>query len=105
MRLEVVPAGCSGFSYKFGLISTPDVRKDDKYGSRHFQTAPLSCERLFTRRETGAPTNASRIFEKNGAKVAVDELSTSFLQSCTIDFEKSTLRNAAADEFPELDQA
>lgn len=28
----------------------------------------------------------------------MDELSTSFLQSCTIDFEKSTLRSAVAHE-------
>lgn len=33
------------------------------------------------------------MFEKNGAKVIVDDLSSSFLQSCTIDWEKSALRS------------
>lgn len=31
LRLEVVPAGCSGFSYKFALIDNGDVKNDDKY--------------------------------------------------------------------------
>lgn len=41
-------------------------------------------------------SHTRRIFEKNGSKVAVDELSSSFLQSCTIDFEKSALPRAVS---------
>ena len=38
------------------------------------------------------PSCVRRVFEKNGARVIVDDLSSSFLQSCTIDWEKSVLR-------------
>jgi Fe-S cluster assembly iron-binding protein IscA len=97
LRLEVVPAGCSGFSYKFGLVDSADLKKDDKYAYYscyihipfHCFTPPCDAVPAFC--DCSDHSSIVRIFEKNGARVAVDDLSNSFLQSCTIDWEKSAL--------------
>lgn len=62
LRVLVDSGGCSGFEYKFELVSKPE--SDD------------------------------RIFEKDGTRVIVDELSLDFLRGATIDYQVELIKAA-----------
>jgi len=62
LRVSVEPGGCSGFQYQFSLLTTNELSEDDS------------------------------VFEKEGAKVAVDECSLELLRGSTIDFEEDMMR-------------
>lgn len=64
LRLKVDSGGCGGFSYNFDVV--PD-------------TAPAADE---------------KIFQQEGQKVIVDEVSLSFLKECEIDYHEEMVRSS-----------
>lgn len=64
LRILVDSGGCSGFEYKFELVDCNKLDKDDK------------------------------IFEKNGAKVVVDDLSLNFMRGSVVDYTEELIKAA-----------
>jgi len=64
LRISVEPGGCSGFQYQFTLLTPTEIEDDDS------------------------------VFEKEGAKIAVDECSLELLRGSTVDFEEDMMRAA-----------
>ena len=64
LRVSVEPGGCSGFQYAFTL------------------------------QDAGAVEEGDTVFEREGAKVVVDECSLELLRGATVDFEDDMMRAA-----------
>eukprot|EP00310_Coccolithus_braarudii_P023876 CAMPEP_0183357104 /NCGR_PEP_ID=MMETSP0164_2-20130417/45381_1 /TAXON_ID=221442 /ORGANISM="Coccolithus pelagicus ssp braarudi, Strain PLY182g" /LENGTH=169 /DNA_ID=CAMNT_0025530659 /DNA_START=9 /DNA_END=518 /DNA_ORIENTATION=+ len=64
LRVSVEPGGCSGFQYAFNLQDAANLAEDDS------------------------------VFEREGAKVVVDECSLELLRGATVDFEDDMMRTA-----------
>ncbi len=64
LRLRVDSGGCGGFSYHFDVIPDGQVEAEDK------------------------------VFQKDGQKVVVDQISMSFLKDCEIDYHEEMVRSS-----------
>jgi iron-sulfur cluster assembly accessory protein len=58
--------GCSGFQYSFSLDSAPGVKPND------------------------------RVFERDGARVVVDDVSLTFLKGATVDYVEEMIKSSFA---------
>jgi iron-sulfur cluster assembly accessory protein len=74
LRLRVESGGCGGFSYQFDVVSQKEIGEQDS------------------------------VFEQDGQKVVVDDVSLTFLKECEIDYHEEmvkssfrVLKNAMAD--------
>lgn len=64
LRLRVDSGGCGGFSYHFDVIPETQLTSEDK------------------------------LFQQDGQKVVVDQLSLSFLKDCEIDYHEEMVRSS-----------
>ena len=66
LRVAVDGGGCSGFQYSFSLDSAPGVKPND------------------------------RVFERDGARVVVDDVSLTFLKGATVDYVEEMIKSSFA---------
>ena len=105
LRLSVEPGGCSGFQYQFNMESMEGIEEDDACARARPHVASRSRQRC-ARREVPATIfprpppcqwkvprafPGRSVFERDGAKVVVDEGSLALLDGSTIDFEETMM--------------
>mmetsp|Transcript_84068 Transcript_84068/g.195507 ORF Transcript_84068/g.195507 Transcript_84068/m.195507 type:complete len:152 (-) Transcript_84068:87-542(-) len=64
LRLTVNSGGCSGYSYEFKLV------------------------------EAAERTQGTQVFERDGARLMVDDVSLSFLEDCEVDYVEEMIRSS-----------
>ena len=90
LRLSVESGGCSGFSYKFDVDDVVPTDKD-QCGSHAAlrplrypdsgSPLPIPCVSL-----TSFPVGARRVFERDGARLVIDDLSLDFVKGSTVTY-------------------
>ncbi|KAL6585463.1 hypothetical protein OROMI_002107 [Orobanche minor] len=88
LRLSIEAGGCSGFQYNFSLDDK--TNDDDRRASR---LAPCASG-------DGSP-NRLVIFEQDGVKLVVDNISFDFVKGATVDYVEELIR-AAFQRCPEI---
>jgi Fe-S cluster assembly iron-binding protein IscA len=92
LRVAVEGGGCSGFQYRFQLDGAGPAADDRRVGA-----AQLACALRGVADTRAAPRCASfpcRVFERDGARVAVDPVSFGFLKGATVDYSEELIRAA-----------
>lgn len=77
LRVSVEGGGCSGFQYKFDLDNK--LSNDDK-----------QVYLILVRK--GVINKFSRVFEKDGTKVVIDDISLGFVKGATVDYQEELIR-------------
>ena len=90
LRLSVESGGCSGFSYKFDVDDVVPTDKDQCGSPRRpsplrypdsGSPLPISCASL-----TRVSVGARRVFERDGARLVIDDLSLDFVKGSTVTY-------------------
>lgn len=79
LRVSVEGGGCSGFQYKFDLVN--DLKDDDRYAIYSL----IQQQYLYLN---------YRIFEKDDAKVVIDETSLEYVKGSTVDYQEELIRSS-----------
>lgn len=91
LRLGVETGGCSGFQYKFELDHK--TNPDDRSLSAFPLPPSFSVTRLFLV-SVILKHFVVRVFETNGVKLVVDNVSYDFVKGATIDYVDELIRSA-----------
>ena len=99
LRVIVEGGGCSGFQYKFELDE--NLQNDDKYEiNDNNLTLIMEFRNYFADNQTIKVSKCSyhnwffRVFERDGAKVVVDEMSLDILDGSEIDYSQELIRSS-----------
>lgn len=93
LRLGVETGGCSGFQYVFELDHT--TNPDDR--STFLSSYPQAIEESSPQNRfffVCLFLNILRVFEKNGVKLVVDNVSYDFVKGATVDYVEELIRSA-----------
>lgn len=90
LRLSVETGGCSGFQYVFLLDEKKNEDDRSVSISANMIYSPFSCHYFgsYSFFET------CRVFEKDGVKLVVDNISYDFVKGATVDYVEELIRSA-----------